>query len=98
MQTCSICNAQSPNLATHCGNCGSDLRELSTTGVALKRFRANPRVNQVRIEVMDDACPACMEIAGAYSKDEVPPLPAEGCSHDLGCRCFYQPYLNEIYP
>ncbi|HJW91790.1 MAG TPA: hypothetical protein VJ436_14230 [Anaerolineales bacterium] len=98
MQTCSICNAQSPNLATQCGNCGSDLRELSATAMALKRFRANPRVIRVRVEVMDDACPACAGIAGAYSKDEAPRLPVEGCSYKLGCRCFYQPYLDEIYP
>jgi hypothetical protein len=25
-------------------------------------------------------------------------LPVEGCSHALGCRCFYQPVLDEIYP
>jgi hypothetical protein len=98
VQTCSICNAQSPDLATNCSNCGSDLNEHSTTALAIRRFRANPRVDQVRIEVMDSACPACMEVAGAYSKDEVPRLPVEGCSHMLGCRCFYQPYLNQIYP
>jgi hypothetical protein len=52
----------------------------------------------VRLMAMHDACPACLEAAHTYDKDSAPRLPVEGCSHGLGCRCFYQPYLDEIYP
>jgi hypothetical protein len=79
-------------------NCGADLSEFSNTAVALKRFQNNPRVRLVRLMAMDNACPACLESARAYDKDSAPKLPVEGCSHRLGCRCFYQPYLDEIYP
>jgi hypothetical protein len=98
MQTCTHCYAQSPDDATHCNNCGADLSESSLTAQALKRFQANPRVRLVRISVGSDACPACAEIQGAYAKDSVPRLPIEGCSHNHGCRCFYEPVLDEIYP
>lgn len=98
MQICSKCHAQQPDSALECSSCGADLREWSNTAVALKRLQENPRVNYVRIVVAHDACPACLEAEGAYKKDAVPRLPIEGCSHGLGCRCFYQPFLEEIYP
>jgi hypothetical protein len=28
----------------------------------------------------------------------VPRLPIEECSHPLGCRSYYLPYLDEIFP
>jgi hypothetical protein len=28
----------------------------------------------------------------------VPELPVRGCSHKNGCRCFYEPFLTDIYP
>jgi len=65
---------------------------------ALAKFRANPRVSRIRLIVTPDACPACRAVEGAYSKGEVPDLPSPGCSHPLGCRCFYEPALTEIYP
>ncbi len=98
MQTCSKCNTQSPDTATLCVNCKADLNEFSNTAIALKRFIENPRVQYVRIAVSNDCCPACRELQGAYPKNAVPNLPAEGCSHHLGCRCFYEPFLDEIYP
>ena len=55
MQTCSVCNTSSPDTATNCVNCKSDLRVLSTTAVARKNFRENPRVLSVRINVAADA-------------------------------------------
>ena len=66
--------------------------------LALARLRANPRVSQVRLIVAVDACPACRAREGAYPKDAVPELPCLDCSHPLGCRCFYEPALTEIYP
>ncbi len=98
MQTCSKCHIQSPDSAAVCVNCQADLREWSTTAIALNRFKENPRVKYVRVVVSNDCCPACQELEGAYKMDEAPSLPAEGCSHPLGCRCFYQPFLTEIYP
>lgn len=98
MQTCSKCHTQMLDSATKCINCDSELNDWSTTSVALKRLQANPRVNYVRVSVAHDCCPACRDIEGAYAKDAVPKLPVEGCSHSLGCRCFYQPVLEEIYP
>ena len=98
MQTCSKCHTQSPDTAENCINCQADLSEWSETAVALKRFQENPRVQYVRVVVYDDCCPACRSTKGAYAKDEAPKLPVEGCSHKLGCRCFYQPFLTEIYP
>ena len=98
MQICSKCNAQSPDTASHCVNCDADLSQFSQTAVALKSYQANSRVQYVRVMVMHDCCPACREVEGAYAKDEVPALPVESCSHPLGCRCFYQPFLTDIFP
>jgi hypothetical protein len=98
VQTCSKCHTQSPDTADRCGNCKADLRQLSENAVALKRIQENPRISYVRIAVNHDCCPACRQAEGAYAKDKAPHLPIEGCSHHLGCRCFYQPVLGELFP
>jgi hypothetical protein len=95
MQTCSKCNASSPDDAQTCVNCSSDLSVYSTTAVALKRLVENPRVRAIRVSVADDACPYCYELLKTYPKDKVPRLPHEGCSHANGCRCFYEPVLED---
>ena len=95
MQTCSICNASSPDDALACVNCTADLREFSATIVALKRMQENPRIRSIRVTVAHDACPYCYELMKTYAKDKVPPLPHAGCSHENGCRCFYEPVLEE---
>jgi len=95
MQTCSRCNASSPDDAKNCVNCQADLREFSTTAVALKRWQDNPRVRAIRVTVADDACPHCYQLLNTYPKDKVPPLPHLGCSHANGCRCFYEPVLED---
>lgn len=95
MQTCSLCNAISPDDATLCSHCQADLSEHSTRAVALKRMQANPRVTAIRVTVSYDACPHCYELLRTYPKDEAPPLPHRGCSHENGCRCFYEPVINE---
>ena len=89
MQTCSKCNAQSPDTVTHCENCGADLSDYSNRAVALKKYQSNARVNYVRIVVSNDACPACQKMEGAYDKMNPPKLPIGACSNPLGCRCFY---------
>lgn len=98
MQTCSKCQALSPDSVTRCTQCGVDLSEWSETAVALKQMQQNPRVIYVRISVAHDCCPACRQVEGAYAKELAPKLPVEGCSHQNGCRCFYQPVLEAIYP
>lgn len=65
---------------------------------SLERMKANPRVKYVVVIVPEDACPACQNLTGTYPKDEVPRLPIEKCSHRLGCRSYYLPYLDEIFP
>jgi hypothetical protein len=65
---------------------------------ALERFRANPRVGKIRLIVQQDACPTCRHLEGEYEKDEVPALPLSDSSHPLGCRSFYEPKLEEIFP
>ena len=98
MQTCSKCYAQSPDTTTVCVNCKADLTEYSNTAVALKRLIDNPRVLNIRLVVGNNCCPACREAEGTFTKDNVPNLPVVGCSHALGCQCFYEPMLSEIYP
>lgn len=98
MQTCSRCSTQSNDSILVCPTCQADLRELSITAIALKRFRANSRVKNVRLVVALDACPACQAVEGTYEKEKAPSLPVEGCSEKNGCRCFYEPMLDEIYP
>jgi hypothetical protein len=65
---------------------------------ALEKFRANPRVSKIRIIVPHDACPTCRHLEGEYEKDEVPELPLLDCSHPLGCRAFYEPKIEEVFP
>jgi len=98
VQTCSRCNLETPDTETTCTGCGADLKEFSTIAVALRKFQENPRVFAVYVIGHADACPACQEIQGTYPKDRVPQLPVVGCSHENGCRCFYQPVLEEIFP
>ncbi len=98
MQTCSKCYTQSLDAVLICPSCGSDLREFSTTAIALKKFQANPRVQNVRVVVPNTACPACQAVEGTYEKDVAPHLPVEGCSEPNGCQCYYEPMLTEIFP
>jgi len=98
VQTCSLCNASSPDQASHCVNCQADLAEHSTTAYALKRFQSNSRVKAVTLASDYDACSYCYEQLDTYPLDKVPPLPHKGCSHANGCRCFYIPVLSDIYP
>jgi hypothetical protein len=98
VQTCSRCNTQVNDTITACPSCGADMIDFSKTAVTLKKFQENPRVNAVNLIVHEDACPACQAIQGTYPKDHAPKLPVEGCSHENGCRCFYQPLLESIFP
>ena len=98
MQTCGQCNTQSNDAVLNCLKCGADLRANSLTALARAKLQQNERVSLIRISVGNDCCPACAAAQGAHPKETVPPLPVEGCSHGLGCRCYYEPVLTEIYP
>lgn len=98
MQTCSKCNTQAADQIASCPACGADLREYSTSSVALRRFRNNVRVKNIRLVVGEEACPTCKAQAATYDKYQAPALPLEGCSCPHGCICFYEPMLDEIYP
>lgn len=86
------------NPAIHTPNRTETNWESSAAAQSLKRMQANPRVKYVVIIAPADACPACQSLTGTYAKDEVPRLPVESCSHPLGCRAYYMPYLDDIYP
>jgi hypothetical protein len=72
--------------------------ENSPAAKSLQRMKVNPRIKYIVIVAPEDACPACQNLTGTYSKDKVPRLPIEKCSHPLGCRSYYLPYLDEIFP
>ncbi len=98
MQTCNRCKTGSADTATRCPRCGADLGRESESAVALARLQANPRVYRIRLVEHEDACPACRSVDGEFPKPDVPLLPIPGCSNGLGCRCFYEPALSDIFP
>ena len=98
MQTCGQCNTQAYDAVLTCPKCGADLRTNSVTARARATLQQNERVSLIRISVANDCCPACAAVQGAHPKATVPVLPVEGCSYGLGCRCYYEPVLTEIYP
>lgn len=52
-------------------------------------------VKQVEILVSQDACEACKKISGKRFKlSEVPELPHEHCTHEMGCRCTLLPVVR----
>ena len=65
---------------------------------ALERIRKGGVATKVRILASHDSCPVCTALEGAYSFDDVPALPHEGCSHPQGCRCIYAPVLDRFGP
>lgn len=73
-------------------------KRMAEADAALKRMQENPRISKIVVVVPGDACPACMEVFGTYPKDETPRLPMDACTHPLGCRATYQPFIEELYP
>ena len=98
MQICSKCNTNTSDEDRFCPNCRADLQKFSVTSVQLAKLLENPRVRAINVSVSGTACPACKAVQGTYAKDNVPPLPVQGCSEPQGCTCSYQPVLSEIYP
>ena len=98
MQTCSNCNATTNDSAVNCPKCNAKMSERSVNAVSLRKFIENDRVRAIRITVANDSCPVCFESRGTFDKHAVPQLPHQGCSHQHGCRCMYEPILSEVYP
>ena len=98
MRTCSVCGLHSADSVRRCPRCQSDLDALSATALAKKQLLTNPRVSRVRVLASADSCPACQNATGEFAKSFLPDLPVPGCSHPLGCRCFYEPALATIFP
>lgn len=71
--------------------------KLAEQRAALEKIRSG-LATKVRILANRDSCPVCRAIEGAYEFDDVPQLPAEGCSHPDGCRCHYAPVLDLFGP
>lgn len=65
---------------------------------ALEKIRSGGVATKVRILASYDCCPVCRSFEGAYTFDDVPELPLEGCSHPQGCRCHYAPVLDRFGP
>ena len=98
MQICSKCQTNNSDQAIYCKKCNADLREWSTSAVALKKLQENPRVSYIRLVANKDCCPVCQAAEGSYEKFSVPKIPIEGCSNPNGCRCFYEPVLEVVFP
>ncbi len=79
-----------------CPRCGADLTVESTSAQALRRYREDGRIREVRILADRNCCPTCREAAHSYAIGAVPALPIEGCSHPVGCRCVYEPVLDLV--
>ena len=91
-------DAKPVNAVFHIANRWVDHWESSSAAQVMRRLQANPRVKYIVLAVPFDACPACQKLAGTYPKDQAPALPVDECSHPLGCRAYYIPYLEDIYP
>ena len=54
----------------------------------MANYRQGGIVKQVEIRAAQDSCEACKRISGKkYKLSEVPELPYEHCTHEMGCRC-----------
>ena len=73
-------------------------KRMAEAEAALKRMQENARISKVVVVLPGDACPACLEVFGTYAKDEAPRIPMDACTHPLGCRSYYQPFIEELYP
>jgi hypothetical protein len=83
-------------------NVPDELESLEKSALAhreiLEKIQSGGIATKVRILANQDSCPVCRSVEGAYEFDEVPELPLEGCSHPMGCRCYYAPVLDRRGP
>jgi hypothetical protein len=62
----------------------------------LKQYRESGFVDYVEIKYYHpDSCDACKKLANKkYKLDEVPELPHEYCTNEMGCRCIVNPIID----
>lgn len=64
----------------------------ATHRVNIANYKQSGVVKQVEILAAQDSCDACKKISGKRFKlSEVPELPYEHCTHEMGCRCTLLP-------
>lgn len=64
----------------------------ATHRVNIVNYKQSGVVKQVEILAAQDSCDACKKISGKRFKlSEVPELPYEHCTHEMGCRCALLP-------
>jgi hypothetical protein len=90
--------AKFTDLTFHIKDRSEENWESSSAARSLKRMQENDRIKYVVLITPASACPACQQLAGTYLKDQVPRLPIEYCSEPNGCRSYYLPYLEDLYP
>jgi len=67
--------------------------------VEMATWRKDKHLNikKFRISSSGDSCPACKKMAmKTYSLDNVPELPYEHCTHEMGCRCLVSPVFENL--
>lgn len=98
MSSTSEQNKQTVNKSQNFTGRTMDGWENSDAFAALRKLQENPRIKYIVIAAPADPCPACLQLVGTYPKNQVPELPFEACSHKYGCRAFYLPFIEEMYP
>ena len=62
---------------------------------SLKQFRESGYLDVEIQYYYPDSCDACKNLANIkYKLDEVPELPYEHCTNEMGCRCLVNPIIN----
>ena len=63
--------------------------------IHLKQYK-DSGLKYVEVLGAPNSCPFCKNIVGKrYALNEAPTLPNPSCTHELGCRCVYLPYLEQ---
>lgn len=56
--------------------------------VEMENYRKLDFVKHIKILATDDSCETCKQLSKkTYKLDDVPELPHEHCTHEMGCRC-----------
>jgi len=63
--------------------------------VNIANYKKSRMVKRVEILAAPDSCDACKKISGKrFRLSEVPELPYEHCTHEMGCRCTLLPIVE----
>lgn len=68
---------------------------LGINKATIAGYRRSGVVREVEILATGDSCEDCVKLAsGSYTLDEVPELPYEHCTSEMGCRCCFAPVIR----